>query len=297
MRQGGFVPRGTMGTVQLIPTRKTRQGRGGRVVRCKHVEGRVHEIGIRFDQRVDVAAFAQSALERRVLVVEGDPSLCRLLSYYLKELHAEVTVERDCPVVVEQAVGNPFDLILLDLDAPGSNCMGALGVLRSKGYEGAVVALTASTGPEERERCLAAGFDDYQEKPVSRESLAGLLAGSGQEPLRSSLSGGPEVERLISAFVGELGEKARAIKEALARQDVAMVGRLARSLKGDAGSYGFEPIAQAAKKIEEVVGGGEEIEALTREVKSLVALCLAARGTRSSCGLEGGEEVGFAGGV
>ena len=275
---GGFVHLQTRCTVQLITTKNTRQVVQGRVVRCKHIEGRVHEIGIRFDQEVDVAAFARSAVQWRVLVADDEASMRRLLAHYLKELNAEVTAVEGGEEVVEEALHNAFDLILLDLDMPGLDGFGVLELLRGKGYCGTIVALTAHTGEEARARCLSAGFDDHWEKPISKEVLAELLGSVASDPLYSSLAGGREVEQLVSAFVEELATKTRVIEEVLANRDVAEVRRLARALRGDAGSYGFEPIAEVAREVEEVSVAGESLEVLAATVRRLVVLCQTARG-------------------
>ena len=124
---------------------------------------------------------------------------------------------------------------------------------------------------------LEAGFDDCLEKPVSKEGLERVLSRARQEPLYSSLAGGPRVEQLVAEFVTELGDKVRAVEEALGQRDVAEVRRLAQSLRGEAGSYGFEPIADAA----DAVGrAGEEdgSAAFAKLVRNLVRTCRAARG-------------------
>ena len=139
------------------------------------------------------------------------------------------------------------------------------------------MALTAQTGTNDRERFLEAGFDDYVIKPVSKGSLEQLLSRARQEPVYSSLTGGPRVERLVAEFVAELGEKVRAVEEALGQKDVAEVRRLARSLRGEAGSYGFQPIAEAADTVDRA-GDREASARFARLVRKLVQTCRAARG-------------------
>jgi two-component system cell cycle response regulator DivK len=70
------------------------------------------------------------------------------------------------------------DLILMDVQLPGIDGIEALGRLRADAGTAAipVVALTALAMKQDRERCIAAGFDGYLEKPVSVPALPGQVA-------------------------------------------------------------------------------------------------------------------------
>src|SRR4051812_13668851 len=69
-----------------------------------------------------------------------------------------------------------FDLILMDCDMPEMNGLEATMQLRRRGVTTPIVAFTASGSAYQRERCLAAGMDDFLDKPVPREVLATTLA-------------------------------------------------------------------------------------------------------------------------
>ena len=75
----------------------------------------------------------------------------------------------------------PFDLILMDCQMPEMDGFEATDEIRRRQREGAlprrlpVVALTANAVEGDRERCLAAGMDDYLSKPFSRDQLAAML--------------------------------------------------------------------------------------------------------------------------
>ena len=101
---------------------------------------------------------------------------------------AEVEIVENGRAAAEQALealgrGEPFDLILMDMQMPVLDGYGAASLLRSKGYEGPIVALTAHAMPADRQRCLDAGCDDYATKPIDRGELVELCARlTGNQP-------------------------------------------------------------------------------------------------------------------
>ena len=88
----------------------------------------------------------------------------------------------------EQA-GNPFDVIVMDMQMPVMDGYEATRQLRKAGYEGSVIALTASAMTEDRQKCLDAGCNDYMTKPIDRAVLLECVAKYVGEPQDAAVVG------------------------------------------------------------------------------------------------------------
>jgi two-component system, sensor histidine kinase len=118
---------------------------------------------------------------RRVLVVDDMPDNRLLARRALETAQAEVVEAADGRRGLDtlagmMSEGRVPDALLVDLGMPIVNGHEFAQAARSAGYRGALIALTASASPEERERCLAEGFDDYCTKPIGQRALVGAVA-------------------------------------------------------------------------------------------------------------------------
>lgn len=120
-------------------------------------------------------------LTQRVLLCEDGPDNQRLISFVLKKAGASVVVAENGKIGHERAMeawsqGEPFDVILMDMQMPELDGYGATSLLRQNGYPHPIVALTAHAMEGDRERCLQCGCDDYTTKPIDRPKLVGMIA-------------------------------------------------------------------------------------------------------------------------
>ena len=117
----------------------------------------------------------------RILLAEDGLDNQRLLSLFLKKAGAEVVAVDNGQAAYDSAlaardIGNPFDVILMDMQMPEMNGYDATRKLRNEGYRGSIVALTAYAMTNEREKCLVAGCDDFASKPIDRKTIVSLVA-------------------------------------------------------------------------------------------------------------------------
>ncbi|MBN2476970.1 MAG: PAS domain S-box protein [Pirellulales bacterium] len=238
------------------------------------------------------------ALSGRVLLAEDGRDVRQLLGVVLEDLGLEVDLAEDGQIALQKALasvtaGQPYDLILMDIQMPEIDGYAATRQLRRDGWMGPIVALTAHAMIGDREKCLGAGCDDYLVKPVDRAAMMAVLERyleqtclttrrTADRPHRLAGSNGPLISRhanhpvlagLLKEFVGELPARVSRIEEALQSGDLQRVAELTHQLKGAAGIYGFDPIAETAHQISKQIVQGDDPQQIQAVVAELALWC------------------------
>ncbi|MFH1207964.1 MAG: response regulator [Candidatus Omnitrophota bacterium] len=105
-----------------------------------------------------------------ILVAEDEPNAQKFLSIILKSFKLSVEIALDGREVIEKVKKDPYDLILMDLQMPVMGGVEATKVIREQLHETLpILALTATEN--DKEKCLAAGMNDYLTKPIEVSEL------------------------------------------------------------------------------------------------------------------------------
>ena len=133
-----------------------------------------------------------------ILVVEDDERVAQFLRKGLREEGYQVDVCDRGDLAREQALAQPYDLVLLDWSLPGADGVALLRQWRQAGLSAPVIMLTARTGVDSTVLALDAGADDYIAKPFRFEEL---LARVRAHHRRSQADGARQPVRIGAAAV------------------------------------------------------------------------------------------------
>jgi CheY-like chemotaxis protein len=141
-------------------------------------------------------------LSGRVLLVEDGADNQRLIRLLLAKLGLEIEICENGQQGVERALeareaGNPFGLILMDMQMPIMDGYEATRRLREMAFDRPIIALTAHAMAADREKCMQAGCDRFASKPIDRCELIDLIRSLTSErvdSLRCSSSAAAGVE-------------------------------------------------------------------------------------------------------
>jgi CheY-like chemotaxis protein len=127
-----------------------------------------------------------SILGMRVLVVDDEPAMRKMIATVLRGAGAVVVATASAAEAFHQLSEQAFDVLVSDIAMPTEDGHSLARRIRARDDEQAripAVALTAYGGPLQRQLALAAGFDDYVKKPFAPREL--IRAVAGVAPLRA----------------------------------------------------------------------------------------------------------------
>lgn len=110
-------------------------------------------------------------LEGRVLLAEDSQINRNLFKIILERVGLQVDLALDGEQAVEMACDQEYDLILMDIQMPLVDGLEAVRVLREKGLNTPIIAITAHAASQDCQRCLEIGFDGFLAKPLNQATL------------------------------------------------------------------------------------------------------------------------------
>jgi CheY-like chemotaxis protein/HPt (histidine-containing phosphotransfer) domain-containing protein len=218
----------------------------------------------------------------RVLLVEDNPVNQLVGLGQLHRVGYECVVTGSGIEALEIARQEDFDLVLMDCQMPEMDGYDATRALRRLGIDTPVIALTAHALEGEREKCLAAGMNDYLAKPVSQEQLTAMLRkwldGEASHDVvaapkesaaddvldRERVESFLEISRQHAGFLGGLVRtfqldfptRLDALRAAAASRDASELAIAAHALKSSTGSVGAKRMHDMAASLERAARDG-----------------------------------------
>jgi PAS domain S-box-containing protein len=252
---------------------------------------------------------ARPRARARVLLAEDNPVNQKVATRMLDKLGHIVDVVGNGLEAVQAARKLPYDVIIMDCQMPemdGFEATEKIRCLEGSGGHIPIIAMTANAMQGDRERCLAAGMDDYVAKPIRSEELYAALgrwigwedeAGASVTPepdppattcaldddgiddsilediLALSAEEGPELIReLVAIFFGEAPARLEQLRGGVAELDLPRITRAAHAMKGGAGNIGAARLASICGRLEQesrsgaLTDGPQLVAALEREL-------------------------------
>jgi two-component system sensor histidine kinase/response regulator len=240
----------------------------------------------------------------KVLLAE-DNAVNRTLATRLLQKHGHtVVVVENGRQALEALERETVDLVLMDVQMPEMDGLEATAAIREKekktGDHLPIIALTAHAMKGDREKCLAAGTDDYLTKPIRTADLFAAVerltnAKTIATPEAMSIADSPRskvfdndaalrhvegdcdlLDEIIRIFADQCPKTMYEIQNAIRAADLSVLERAAHSLKGAASNLCAVGVTQSAVELEESARSGdssrsrEQFQALEREVEKLL---------------------------
>lgn len=296
---GGFLHAGGSCVVVLRDVRGKAVQVAGKIVRCTHLRGTVHDIGVQFDRPVnprDFFIFAGNEylfnaervdplrLTGRVLVIDDSRSDQRLISHLLRETALEfeyaMTGEEGLRMLDEHPSLALVDYVLPDMDG-----ISLVQTARARGCVVPMILVSGQADHEVRYAAIAAGAKEMLFKPLDESLLMRAAAeylllrdiqARDEDPFRATAKGiGAEAIEACIEEVHELGVKLGGLLESGSLEQVA--GAL-KHLHGMAADYGIKALHLRSGIALQKIAKIESAEEASFDVGRVVEACRMARG-------------------
>jgi CheY-like chemotaxis protein len=236
-------------------------------------------------------AFPAPPTPLHILVAEDNEFNVILLKQLFDQRGHSARIASNGREAVALATGGTFDLLLLDIHMPEMDGFAVAQAIREQergsGKHLPIIAFTARTGKADRERCLAAGMDDFLSKPVQAEALwevidrvvAAHTAADDQSPdlldprvILGSCGGEAAIlERICRTFQTSVPNQMARVRTAINEKDAPRLREAAHLLRGTLSA--FSTVAgTAASNVEDEAARGQ-IEVCAPLVTRLELIC------------------------
>jgi signal transduction histidine kinase/DNA-binding response OmpR family regulator len=205
----------------------------------------------------------------RILLAEDNPLNQKVAQLLLEKLGYSADLAANGHEVLAALERQDYDVVLMDVMMPELDGLEATRRIVARWPPEArprIVALTASAMREDRERCLAAGMDEYLSKPIDLPALAEALRRAAQQeaelpplPMIDELwrLDPQETVRLVESFLVHLDLELGALREAVQQEDGGRIERVAHSLRGACATLGLPRLPDSLGELIHLIHRGE----------------------------------------
>jgi two-component system, sensor histidine kinase and response regulator len=216
----------------------------------------------------------------RVLIAEDNPVNQKVALRQLERLGVAADAVANGIEAVEAVSRTDYGLVLMDVQMPEMDGFTAARELRGRGATMPIVALTANAMAGDRERCVAAGMDDYLAKPILEEELVRVLrrflpsSSSSDSPLNvETLDRLREVSpdfvvEIAKIYLDDAPARLDAIRDAVARGDAPALATAAHAFKSGSGNLGATAVHDLCAELE-AMGKEGRMEGVAEKVAQL----------------------------
>ncbi len=234
---------------------------------------------------------ALDGINLSILLAEDNPVNQKVAVHQLQRLGFQPDVVENGKLVLAAVARKKYDVILMDCQMPELDGYAATRELRQGERDGEhiwIIAMTANSLEGDREKCLAAGMDDYLSKPIKPNDLSGALSRFAvplppAAPTETGAVAGTIDARVLDGFRDLDGEGGEQLLESLiatflentplvlsearaaaARRAAPELERAAHTLKGSCSNFGAERMRVACQRLEQAaqegaLGGATEL--------------------------------------
>jgi signal transduction histidine kinase/CheY-like chemotaxis protein len=221
----------------------------------------------------DTSTGPQVRFDGSILVAEDGIDNQALIATRLRQTGLSVEIAPNGKLACDKALAalkaqQPFDLVLMDVQMPVMDGYSATLHLRSNGYRGPIIALTANAMERDRDKCISAGCNDFVTKPIQLNALfkaIGRYVKAGHVPESTAaeqIAASPSRESQVAEFYQSLPVNLAEMEQAITRQDRTRLAEVVQLLLGKSAALGLKDVASEAARLFQAIQSDASFESL-----------------------------------
>jgi len=291
MLHSSFVHAGTR-CVVIIPTPKGGDLQvEGQVVRCQHHSGMIHEIGVRFEEPINVREVLEpdpfsnffsmenvdpSKLTGTIVHVGGSELDQKIVAHYLRGTQVRVRFAQGREEAMK-LIGEGADMVILHHQPDDGTGLDVLRQMSDGGLDVPSILVTYDRGASVREAIAGANASAYLAKPLAQSLLLRAVAeflvlGRDGVEAEGGAPDDPQAE-LVEGFIRELRMHAESLVGRINANDIAGCREICLQVMGTAPSLGFDLVAKVADRAVQKLDAAKAVTEAWAEICSLINVC------------------------
>lgn len=258
----------------------------GKVVRCIHRSGVVHEVGIAFSEPINARDFAgadplcnryslenvaAADLRGTLVLVSPAPADRMMVKHYVREGSLKVIAFDTEPEAISSFPD--ADVVVLTSDLPGWDARKSVGAARDAGYAGPIIMLVPDRTPATRAMALSIPSDVFLVRPIQQDTL---LAALGEVLLldRAANTRHASGAEAAGPWLAEgLRELMDSIGSAVESDNAAGIKDFTQKMEQLATSTGLAAVGTAAAALREQAEAGTPVSNMFEPLRRLSGVC------------------------
>ena len=259
---GGFLYDGAGCTVVLETRQNELLAFPGTIVACRHVDAKIHEIGVRFSRKIDIETYFQlvepvdlapgaagtkrpekRALEGTVLYIDPSVAACDQAVRFLADQEMSVVTARHLGGGLDALRRDAFDVVVCEGDLDGVPGDEAMVKIRDAGHTGPVAFVTRSPDEERDSRLHELGAAQIALKPLSKTRLQDLLHRCTHTPEAGSPAANTQA---INEHIDSMQSRIDALEASIIREDLPSLRIACESIAHASATDGHQELSAAA---------------------------------------------------
>lgn len=229
----------------------------------------------------------------RVLLAEDNDINRTVFQRMIQLLGVECDAVPDGAAAAEAVLTGAYDVVLMDVQMPGTDGLEATRIVRAAGLRTPILALTATALQGDRDRCRQAGMDGCLSKPITLPELRKGLAAYLESPaarevpaaslgvdlrklreLEEQLEDRALVAATVLAYLAQLDDRRATLRDTLQRQDRDGLKAIAHTLKSSSALLGADALAGVCARVEAIAltaANDQELQDLVDDAEKAAA--------------------------